>query len=163
MVNSNLAAARNVRLQLSGGDNVLSDQIYANWPKVPIGYGCISAGNGSTVGSGTYIKYSDTTGSMTVNDVGGNIITWSIVNGTYNLHHGMSGFLISPITATTDAAGLAHINLPGMVMAVCTSSDDTTLELIKNQYGMYYVHVKKYSDGTNYVGTFDFWVLHSFA
>lgn len=73
----------------------------------------------------------------------------------------MCGFLISPITLTTDAAGLAYINLPGMIMSICTSTADTVLELIKNNYQMYYVHVKKYSDQTNYTGTFQFWVLHS--
>lgn len=73
----------------------------------------------------------------------------------------MCGFLISPITLTTDAAGLAYINLPGMIMSICTSAADTVLELIKNNYQMYYVHVKKYSDQTNYTGTFQFWVLHS--
>lgn len=64
----------------------MSDQIYANWSQVPIGYGCIRVGNGSTVRSGTYIKYSDENGSITLNGAsGGSTTIWSISHGTVKL------------------------------------------------------------------------------
>lgn len=62
---------------------MLSDQLYANWPQIPTGYGCIYVGNGSTVRSGTYIKYSDTNGAITLNRAdGGTTTIWSVANGT---------------------------------------------------------------------------------
>lgn len=80
---NNVAGAHNVELHLSGGDNVLSDQLYANWPQIPTGYGCIYVGNGSTVRSGTYIKHSDAFGSITLNRAdSGTTTIWSIANGT---------------------------------------------------------------------------------
>lgn len=47
-----------------------------------IGYGRIRVGNGRTVRSGTYIKYSVTIGSINLNDVDGSMLTWIIVNAT---------------------------------------------------------------------------------
>ena len=61
----------------------MAQGIYNNWSSIPYGIGIVRYGNGATIFHGTYFKYSDTIGSMNLQDmINKNIYLWSIDNGT---------------------------------------------------------------------------------
>jgi len=65
----------------------MSDQIHAKWHEIPNSKGGVYVSNGQTLLSGTYIKYDNYTGSMTLTDAQGNIVVWRIASGVHSINN----------------------------------------------------------------------------
>ncbi|MDL2302608.1 hypothetical protein LJC58_09710 [Lachnospiraceae bacterium OttesenSCG-928-D06] len=73
-----LKGSVNITLTTTGGNVTMSDDIAAKWASIANGWGCVYLVNGFTILSGTYIKYSNNNGSMTLTDAQGNTIVWTV-------------------------------------------------------------------------------------
>jgi len=84
----------------------MSDQIHAKWYEIPDSRGLVYLSNGQTLLSGTYIKYDNYTGSMTLTDAQGNIVVWHIAAGVHSIHNVTSSLetIITNIPLHTSAA-----------------------------------------------------------
>jgi len=76
-----------IKLSFGGTFDNLSDNIYNNFSSLPAITGVIRIGNDVTLYHGTYMKYSNTIGSILLTDVGGTgeQYIWHTSNGTYGL------------------------------------------------------------------------------
>ena len=65
----------------------MAADIGAQWSSIAIGYGTISVNNGGTLYHGTYMKYSDTIGTIFMTDVStGKSYIWDCNGGSYTLN-----------------------------------------------------------------------------
>jgi len=111
----------------------MSDQIHAKWYEIPNSRGLVYLSNGQTLLSGTYIKYDNYTGSMTLTDAQGNIVVWRIAAGVHSIHNVTSSLEISGAhtvyvvfgtnSGSTVATGFIPFNTTGMNTFVITNID----------------------------------------
>lgn len=117
-----LGGAVNIHTSASGGADKLSEQLYNIWSDIPGAYGCLRIGNGSTVYSGTYIKYNNANGSITLTSAAGEVIVWRILNEEYNLtniSNGISTFR-QKLSYITNYYCMADIVVPSGYIAFAT-------------------------------------------
>lgn len=86
------ANAQNIQLYTSNGFPTMAADIGAKWSSIPAGYGNISVNNGGTIYHGTYMKYSDTIGTIFMTDVSSfdKCYIWSCNGGNYILNDFLS-------------------------------------------------------------------------
>ena len=82
-LNTHINGFEGVVLPLTGSDDQLSDQIYAKWGTLPNKRGCIYVSNGTTIYAGTYVKYDNYNGSITITSANGDFIIWRIYSGVH--------------------------------------------------------------------------------
>lgn len=85
-VNESLNDFVNIRMLTSGGFPKMAEGIANQWANLEDGIGNVRLGNGTTALHGTYLKYNNTIGSMTLHDTtNNNVYVWSMNNGVYSL------------------------------------------------------------------------------
>lgn len=76
---------KNVQIVSSLGSDRLKEVIRSEFPKLENAKGMIKIDDGTTLYCGTYIKYSNTKGSVTFTSVDGKSYIWTIQDGTVTL------------------------------------------------------------------------------
>lgn len=85
-LNESLNQFVNIRIVTSGGFATMAEDIKAKWASCKGSVGTVLVNNGATLLHGTYQKYSDTMGSMTLHATGSdNIYVWKLYNGVASL------------------------------------------------------------------------------
>lgn len=85
-INDRMNTAINIRIGSSNGDTLLADDIYKNFVNIPAGaWGLVRVNNMSDHRVGTYLKYDSNNGYVHIMGPRGSQLTWSIINGKYQI------------------------------------------------------------------------------